>query len=170
MIRKYTAILLVALLLAHLAGFYVYFVVRLGEIRMDMREKIALLPVDQLDIVRVPVASWRSHWMAEREMEWQGKMYDIGRVEAAGDEIIVYGLHDEDEDGLLNFIGAVVETARQDTQPTPAPVVQFFILKFVISQTIALAPSATDIAKPFTPVTLFASSVSLDNLTPPPRA
>jgi len=170
MIRKYTSLLLVALLLVHLAGFYVYFVVRLGDLRMSMREKIALLPAEQLEIVRVPASSFRMHWLEERELKWQGKMYDIARVEKAGNEILVYAVHDKDEDGLLNFISAVVDMARQDTRPTPASVVQFFSLKFVIDQAYPWSFDIIRLDSPFVPTVFFASSASLDSPTPPPRA
>ncbi|MBL7852284.1 MAG: hypothetical protein JNN04_15380 [Cyclobacteriaceae bacterium] len=170
MIRKYTSLFLVALLLVHLAGFYVYFVVRLGDLRMSMREKIALLPSEQLEVVRIPAASFRSHWINEREMEWQGKMYDIARVEKQGAEVLVYALHDQDEDGLINFLTAVVDMARQDPQPAPSTVVQFFTLKFVINQEIAVAPILTHQANPATFISAFPSSPTLDHLTPPPRA
>jgi hypothetical protein len=170
MIRKYTSLLLVALLLVHLAGFYVYFVVRLGDLRMSMREKIALLPAEQLEIVPIPAHSFQLHWLEEREMKWEGKMYDIARVEKAGDTVLVYAVHDKEEDGLLNFIGAVVDMARQDTRPTPACVVQFFSLKFVIDHA---TPCSFDIIRcdsPVVPIVIFISSASLESPTPPPRA
>lgn len=169
MIRKYTSLLLVALLLVHLAGFYVYFVVRLGDLRMTMREKLALLPAEQLEVVKIPVASFRSHWINEREMEWEGKMYDIARIEKQGTDVIVYALHDKDEDRLLNLLTAVVDMARQDPQPAPATVVQFFMLKFVISQKIAIA-SATPRQSFGVYVPYLHSSPAPDILTPPPRA
>lgn len=170
MIRKYTALLVVALLLVHLAGFYVYFVVRLGDLRMSMREKISHLPADQLEVVRVPASEFRKHWLEDREMEWQGNMYDIARVEKSGTDILVYGLHDKDEDGLLNFIGAVVDMARQDDQQAPAPVVQFFGLKYVISHSILFNVEAM-IDIPIDPLTaLSATPGYLQNLTPPPKA
>ena len=170
MIRKYTSLLLIALLMVHLAGFYVYFVVRLGDIRMNMREKIALLPAEQLEIVPVPAHSFRMHWLEEREMKWEGKMYDIARVEKAGDTLLVHAVHDKDEDGLLNFITAVVDMARQDTQQTPASVVQFFNLKFVIDQTLEWSSEITRRDSPFVPAVFFTTSVSPDSPTPPPRA
>lgn len=170
MIRKYTSLLLVAVLLVHLAGFYVYFVVRLGDLRMSMREKISLLPAEQLEVIRVPAASFRKHWLEEREMEWQGNMYDIARVEQSGEEILVYGLHDKDEDGLLNFIGAVVDMAHQDPQPAPAPVVQFLALKYVISHSILPAVEAVAEA-PSLPFTIPATAAGYSqHHTPPPRA
>lgn len=170
MLRKYTSLLLIALLVVHLAGFYVYFVVRLGDIRMDMREKIARLPAEQLEIVPVSARSFRMQWLEDREMKWEGKMYDIARVEKAGDIVLVYAVHDKDEDGLLNFISAVVDMARQDTRPTPASVVQFFSLKFVIDQTPEWCSEIIRQDSPFVPAIFFLSSASLDSPTPPPRA
>lgn len=137
MIKKYTSLVLVAMLVVHLAGFYVYFAVRLGDIRMTMREKLADLPEDQLDVVRIPVQQFKSGWIEEREMQWQGNMYDIARVERQEDTMIVYCVHDEDEDNLLNFIGAIIDMGQQDTRPAPMSVVQFFTLKYVVTDFLA---------------------------------
>jgi hypothetical protein len=103
-------------------------------------------------------------------MKWEGKMYDIARVERAGDTVLIYAVHDKDEDGLLNFIGAVVDMARQDTRPTPASVIQFFSLKFVIDQTLEWSSEIIHSGSPVAPSVLFPSSVSPDSPTPPPRA
>jgi hypothetical protein len=169
MTRKYISLLLVGLFLVHLAGFYVYFVVRMGDIRMEMRKKIALLPAEQLEVLRIPATSFQSSWLEDREMEWQGRMYDIGRVEKGAEEILVYGLHDKDEDGLLNFIGAVVDMARQDTKPTPTPVIQFFSLKFLAHQSFTLFCAVPSKQSNFIPAFFLPSAVFLDGLTPPPR-
>jgi hypothetical protein len=160
---------MVALLVVHLAGFYVYFVVRLGDLRMAMREKLADLPADQLEIISIPTTKFRSAWLLEREMELNGKMYDIARVQKQGQNILVYCLHDKDEDGLLSFISAVVEMSRQDNEQAPISVIQFFNLEFVVADILCPYRQSVPNAKaPNHPQTYFAQ-VDLIPVTPPPQ-
>lgn len=170
MIKRAVSIVIISILTVHLAGIYVFSVVRLGEIRMEQRYRLASLPADQLDVLQVPAAKFKSFWMEEREMEWQGKMYDIARVEREGETILIYCLHDEDEDNLLNFIAAVVETSRQDSQQAPGSLVQFLALEYVVS--IVLLPQIKELPLP-DPVAnyiAFKTSAVPDPIAPPPRA
>ncbi len=156
-------------LLAHLAGFYAYFFVRLGDLRMTMREKLAELPAEQLDVVRVPKDQFKSSWLEEREMKWQGRMYDIARVQPDGNDLLVYCLHDKDEDGLLSFLSAVVDLSRQDNARAPISVVQFLALKFVPGTVVLPSRPVAEISIGFTRYLNSYSSVLPDSLTPPPR-
>lgn len=169
MLKKYTTVLILALLAFHLAGSYVYFAVRLGEVRMMMRQKLAELPDEALEVIAIPRAAFRSDWLAEHEMKWKGKMYDIARVEWSPTTVLVYCLHDKDEDGLLNFLSAVVETSHQDTRQVPAVVIQFSSLKYVVlSMNLPVCP-VRDIVVGETRYTNLAPSFISDPLSPPPR-
>lgn len=161
--------MILAVVLIHLAGFYVYFVVRMGEIRMSMRMKLAELPADQLQAIPIPVDKFQSTWLEDLEMEWKGNMYDIARVQPSGDQVVIYCLRDNDEDGLLNFIGAVVDMSRQDTRPAPTQVIQFFSLKYVTSFPLALVRVKRVIAEPGTYSFIFPESLSVVPSIPPPR-
>lgn len=129
--KKTISIILVAILLVHLVGFYVYFVVRLGELRMVMRHELALLPHQQLEKIILPLHAFKLSWLTEREMEWKGKMFDIARIEKHADRLVVYARHDKAEDNLLAFITRVIDISSHDKNPAPGVVVQFFTLKFV---------------------------------------
>lgn len=167
--KKYTAVLVLSLLLVHLAGFYVYFVVRLGEVRMEMRQKLASLPAAELEVVKIPRAAFQAHWQDELEMSWNGRMYDIARLESVGDYILVYCLHDEDEDGLLNFLSAVVETSQQDTKEAPGSVIQFFTLEYLSASTLLPDPDVSDSLSNLTAYCRPLISFASDPLSPPPR-
>jgi hypothetical protein len=168
--RKFTSLLVLALLVVHLAGFYVYFIVRLGEVRMEMRQKLAGLLDEELDVVKIPRAAFQSIWQDELEMNWNGKMYDIARMESTADYIMVYCLHDEDEDGLLNFLSAVVETSQQDTKKTPGSVIQFLSLEYLASSTLLPDPDESGHLFSLTGYCRSLISFAPDPLSPPPRA
>lgn len=169
MAKRFGSIVLLVVLLAHLAGFYAYFFVRLGELRMSMREKLAELPAQQLDVVRVPKDQFKASWLEEREMKWQGRMYDIACVQPDGNDLLVYCLHDKDEDGLLSFLSAVVDLSRQDNARAPISVVQFLALKFVPGTVVLPGRPVAEIFIGFTRYLNSYSSVLSDSLTPPPR-
>lgn len=167
--KKIGSILTLIILLVHLAGFYVYFVVRLGEVRMEMRKKLAELPDEKLQVVVIPRESFRASWLDELEMKWNGRMYDIARVEHDNDVVRVYGLHDEDEDGLLNLIAAVVETSQQDTKEAPGSIVQFFTLEYVLHSELLPGRPESQFPSAETDYCRFFSSFAPTPLSPPPR-
>lgn len=170
MVKKLFSFFLIGILLVHLAGFYVYFVVRLGEIRMTMREQLAQMPVDLLDKIIVPRDEFRSSWMEEREMQWNEKMYDIARVEPAGDSVIIFCKQDKDEEDLLSFLAAVVEMSSEDSRPAPTSVTQFFTLEFVITGILCPSASVTNLVDQKGQYIFYAPQVSLIPTTPPPQA
>ncbi len=167
--RRFTSVLVLGLMLAHLAGFYVYFAVRLGEIRMEMRRKLADLPASQLDIVVVPRESFRSSWLDELEMEWGGKMYDIARVESRCEEMVVYCLHDEDEDDLLSIVSGIAEAGQQDNRQAPRMLIQFFGLEYMQTRIHMTQPGPAGPCS-FLPVeSKRLSPIAYDPAFPPPR-
>jgi len=168
--KKAFSFVILVLVLVHLAGFYAYFVVRLGEIRMSMRMKLADLPAEQLQPIPIPVKDFQPSWLDDHEMKWRGNMYDIARVNPGGDVVLVYCLRDNDEDGLLNFMSAVVDMTRQDTRPAPTQVIQFFSLKYVVSPPLAVVPVARGIVDPCSYSSVFPNSLSVVPSSPPPRA
>jgi len=168
--KKAFSFVILALVLVHLAGFYMYFVVRLGEIRMSMRMKLADLPAEQLQAIPIPVQDFQSRWLDDHEMEWRSNMYDIARVKPSGDMIVVFCLRDNDEDGLLNFMVTIVDMTRQDSRPAPTQVVQFFSLKYVASPPLAVVPVASRLVAPYSYSSVFPNSLSVVPSSPPPRA
>jgi hypothetical protein len=170
MVKKYTSLLLIGMLVIHLAGFYVYFIVRLGDLRMDMREKLAELPADQLETVRIPLHQFKTSWIEDKEMKWQGKMFDIARVERQDDIVIVYCIHDKDEDGLLSFIGAVIDMSQQDTQSAPSSITQFFSLKCILAPLTSPERPVREITSSVCPYQVNFNPVFILPVTPPPRS
>lgn len=166
MVKKYVSLVLIGLLVIHLAGFYVYLMVRLGDIRMNMREK---LETAQLAAVQIPAHQFRASWLDEREMNWMGNMYDIARVEQKGDFVIVYCIPDKDEENLLSFISAVINMGSQDTRPAPLTVTQFFTLKFVVSDVLCTPIPIAKIKLLQSRYSIHVKPVTIIPVTPPPR-
>lgn len=170
MLKKYTSLLLVTLLVIHLAGVYAYFAVRLLEIRKVAREQLTQLPADQLQVIAVPLDQFRSSWMDDGELSWHGKMYDIARIETSGNIIMIYCLHDTAEDDLLGFISAVIDLSHQEIPETPFSVIQFNLLEFELQDIELPERVATALPSPSGRYLFALTCLRPDPLSPPPRA
>lgn len=168
--KRIISILLVCILVINLAGFYIYFVVRLVELRMEMRQELALLPSDQLEKVIVPLDKFKPSWLAELEMKWNGKMYDIARIEADANGFVVYALHDATEDDLLVFINRVIDVSSNDKNKAPSAIIQFLMLKFVPVASARYMSQNFVVIVHYSAYLLFQMDTELLPESPPPRA
>ena len=165
--KRVVSIVVVCVLLLHLAGFYIYFVVRLGEIRLEMRHELALLPSNALDLVTIPRSQFQDSWKDKMEMKWKGKMYDIARIESDGETINIFCRHDKDEDDLLSFISAVVNTSQDDQ--VPHSIIQFLTLEFEVHPASALVKSGFSMIQHNSGYLSKPTSRTTSVLAPPPR-
>ena len=134
-----------------------------------MRSKIKTLPADQLDIVTISKTEYRNSLRGDDEIEVNGKMYDIARVEINSDHIIIYGLHDSSEDNLFSFLDQVLKNATQDSQQASSTLFQFNFLSFVLPSDYSVENLSVFIFRPFTSYLIGESSFITTLGTPPPR-
>ena len=125
------SLLFLLLMVVHLAGFYVYFVFRLHTIHEQARAELINRPDHQLARLELTAREFESLGGDDGEIRYNGRMYDIARTEAHGDRMVVFALHDADEDDLLAFIAAVAKTADQDHQQAPQAFTFFLSLTFL---------------------------------------
>lgn len=112
------------------AGFYVYYIIQLQQIRKEMREALKLIPDHDLEILKLTKKQFLQARVEDHEVRVNGKMYDIARVKLQGETVLVYCLHDEMEDNLLAFLNEIVGKPLKDK--TPRPVLQFISLSYVL--------------------------------------
>ncbi len=132
--KKLFAIAFVSLFLLHFAGVYTYFGVRLMAIRQEMKQLLKSIPEDQLELIQLTKSEYQKSLHEEDELELNGKMYDIARLEVKDGIYFVYALHDGAEDNLLGFLDEVVKRSSSDKKPVPAQLFQFFSLDFISPQ------------------------------------
>lgn|GEM_PF-1173492 len=132
-LKKIASYVLLVILLLHLAGFYIYFAIHLGELRTAIRHHLKTLPESELVAIRMPASDFRTPWLSDMEMKWQGKMYDISRIERQAGQVVVLCLPDEAEDNLLAFLSKIIRVASDDKSQAPATVIQLFTLEFVLA-------------------------------------
>jgi hypothetical protein len=133
--KKLFAIAFVSLFLLHFAGVYTYFGVRLMAIRQEMKVMLKALPDEQLEKIILSERDFKKINLEEYEVELNGKMYDIAKIEEKDKEYVIYALHDEHEDSLLSFLDGLVKRSSNDKKPVPSQLLQFFSLVFIPSST-----------------------------------
>ena len=170
MLKKSLSIALLSFFLLHLAGFYVYFGIRQAQIHREMRSKLKYLPADQLEAIHLSTKAYQRALRDDGdEIELNGKMFDIARVEIIQNQVIIYCLHDSAEDNLLSFLDHVLNNAAQDQQQVPSPLFQFSALTFILPSIFSFNNQVSLSFHSFTnySVSDFSFAPSLD--TPPPR-
>jgi hypothetical protein len=141
-LKRVLAILTLALILANVAGFYVYFIFRLKEIRKEMRAALKDYPVERLQRITLTKTEYNKAKNDEGEIEWNNFMYDIARVRTTGDVIVVLALRDDAETDLLAFIDKIVEMTKRDNESPPHTLTEYSSLNFTLpslNQSIFLA-------------------------------
>jgi hypothetical protein len=106
--KKIPAYVLLAVLLINAAGFYIYYIIELQRIHIAMRERLRFLPDDQLTRLPMTHEAYKRAFVEEGEIKYEGRMFDIGRIQMTSDSVIVFALHDENEDNLLTFINEII--------------------------------------------------------------
>lgn len=129
--KKLIAIGLLSLFALLFAGFYGYFGVRLMSIRKEMKAQLALLPETELEKIVITSAEFESIDLEEGEIERNGRMYDIAKIQQKGNRYILFALHDEHEDNLLSLLDEMVKRSGTDKRPVPSQLLQFITLLFI---------------------------------------
>jgi len=132
------------------AGFYVYYFVKLQQIRMEMREALKFLPEHQLDVLKMTENEFRVARVEEHEVKVNGRMYDIACIAAKGDSVTVYGKHDEKEDNLIALLDHVITAPMKAKDPTSSVTTTFILLIFIKPASVALIFSRMEVTQPVT--------------------
>jgi len=162
------SILVLCVLLAHVAGFYIYFFIQLNQIQKEMSAEVKKLPMEKLELIKLTSAEFEKAHVEDHEIKVNEKMYDIARIEKEGDFYFVYCLHDKAEDNLLTFLDKILNLPLKDKK-VPSQVLKFTSLTFILPSVGNMPQYETILLTSFTPysegTTLFV--LSLDS--PPPK-
>lgn len=151
------------------AGSYLYFIARLNQIHGEMRAQLRTLPDDRFEKLTLSRQQYEDAQVEEDEIEFNGRMYDVARIQLVGDQVVVFGLHDEAEDNLISFLHETLKNAAGDRQEVPAQVFQFMTLSFISPSLSFTNPVFKTLQRQCTAYAASDSSFvpSLDS--PPPR-
>lgn len=149
------------------AVLYGYFGVRLIAIRKEMKALLRNLPESELERIVISIKEFHSIDEEEGEIELNGKMYDIAKIEKHNDQYVLFALHDEHEDNLLSLLDEMIKRSGNDKKPVPSQIFQFLSLLFLpVENHFGFSSSESDSG--FTTyINLYSFSES-SNSTPPP--
>lgn len=136
-----------------------------------MRSKLKYLPADQLEVIHLSTIAYQSSLRDDGdEIEVNGKMFDIARVEIKQGQVVIYCLHDSAEDNLLSFLDHVLKNATTDSQHASSSLFQFNFLSYILSSYLRVEDPSVLNTCHFT--MHFISDTSFVTIldTPPPRA
>lgn len=149
------------------AGLYGYFGARLIAIRKEMKALLNRLPESELEKIEVSAKAFQSIDINEGEIELNGKMYDIARIEKHDDQYVLFALHDEHEDNLLSLLDEMIKRSGNDKKPVPSQIFQFLSLVFLPVENHFVFGVAESDSGFTTYLNLYSFSES-SNSTPPP--
>jgi hypothetical protein len=168
--KRTLSISLLILMLANVAGFYVYFIFRLREIKLEMRAALKDFPEEKLQRLVMTAQQYEQAQNDEGEVKWEGFMYDVARVIPQDNQRIVLALRDEGETSLLAFLNKVVETSGHDDKTPPGVLTQFLSLVFTLPDSLNFSNGVDVELKKYSPlIGVRLSSIIPDVIAPPPR-
>lgn len=130
-VKRYFSIALISFFFLNFLGVYLYFGVRLMQIRTEMKTALRNLPNEKLTTFTFTESELKQVRVDEGEIKVKGKMYDIARMERADQNIIIYALHDVAEDNLLAFLDEIARRPLEDKQAPPSQLFQLITLTFI---------------------------------------
>ena len=137
------------------------------HIHNEKREELKKKDVSELEVITLPLNQFKKARVGDDEIELNDRMYDIARTEVAGEIIIVYCLHDEDEDNLLSLLDSILRNSTKDKKPVPPQLSQLLAITTGV-QNSYYPTSATGITHTtFYQTTISQFDVSIDS--PPPQ-
>jgi hypothetical protein len=169
-LKRALSISVLILILANVAGFYVYFIFRLREIKLEMRAALKNYPEEKLQRLVMTIQQYELAKNDEGEVKWEGFMYDVARVIPQGDQRIVLALLDEAETSLLAFLNKVVEASGNDNKTPPGVLTQFLSLVFTLPNSLTFSSGFYARQKKYSPrPDVRLNSITIYVLAPPPR-
>jgi hypothetical protein len=130
-VKRIYSVAFLLVLLINSAGFYVYYVIQIRQIRSEMRAALKNLPKEQLDVLSLTPLQFQEAQVESHEIKVQGKMYDIAWTEEINGVITVYCKHDKKEDDLLALLDHVLSVPIEEKDAIPSVVSEFIALSFV---------------------------------------
>lgn len=166
--KRIAALLFLAIFLLNMAGVYVYFIARLYDIKAEMRLALKAKPAEELEVLELTVDGFQQARVDEHEIELNGNMYDIARIEKQGNHLVIYCLHDEAEDNLLSLLDSMLKNASKDKKQAPVSGM-LFLLAFVAKTNLQLPALSSFASHPCTFYSISLMETTRTVLGPPPR-
>ncbi|MBM3178008.1 MAG: hypothetical protein FJZ78_08385 [Bacteroidetes bacterium] len=157
------------LMVANLAGFYVYFLFRLEVIHEESRAALFKNTAESFERFDLTRQAYENALVEENEVRLNDRMYDVAKMEFTGDRVILYARHDAAEDDLLLFIQEVIHNASSDDKPAPGTFTSFLSLTFLKSEPLQFEMACIGHYTHHTLYSFYDGAIHPSGVTPPPE-
>ena len=169
--RKFLSISLFALLLLNLFGFYIAFVIKQGDVQKEM-EALTNAPVHTapafISFSKNDFAN--IIWLRDKkEFRFNGKLYDVSRIEILKDEVKLFVIDDLAETKLIDeFVSLFHQQNEKNKTNSPLQfLLEHFLQEFTTGQITVLYHPAVSFTSFFEKDFHFSSFI-LNQQSPPP--
>jgi hypothetical protein len=167
-VKRGVSIFFLMIMMANAAGFYVYYAVRLNQLRHEQVEALKTTPGEKLHILRMSTTGFALSRVDEHEVRVNNKMYDIAWTRISGDSIFVYCLHDEKEDTLFAFLEEIVASPLNNADDLPHVINDFLTLTFIVTDCSIPVIARTSVRAEPTKYSFSTITFRTENDSPPP--
>ncbi|MFI5219753.1 MAG: hypothetical protein ACHQNT_09720 [Bacteroidia bacterium] len=162
MTNKIIAITLATIFLFFVAGGCLFLFIMQQVNYAEMNSKIHQR--SYTEILTMPVSAFNRVKEGRHELRWQGKMYDISKVEIKNQTASIYCIYDEEEDEIIRMISGLMGKGKQSN--APLKIFSFLCDRLMPSSEISFYATCTNVFSHF----VFSETQLLNKQkSPPPR-
>lgn len=99
-------------------------------VREEMMEELKRAETD-LEVLCMSAKEYAHARVDEREVRFNGKMYDVRSIERKGDLLFLHGLRDHKEESLLGALKKLVHHSRDEKGRVGSGVIQLSVLSYL---------------------------------------
>jgi hypothetical protein len=116
--KRYAAAICFVLMLVNGTVYYLYFSIQQIAIKTEKNRQLKITPISKLDKLEISLQQFEEAKVEENEIRVGGRMFDVAKViQANDDQLILYGMFDNDEDDLLAFLECLTADDKQGCAP-----------------------------------------------------
>jgi hypothetical protein len=122
--QRLTSLLLTALVLINLFGFYTLFILKQVDVKEEMAEKIShAFSTEHCETLSFDKSEYAALLFNDngKEFRYNGRLYDVVNIKNSGNRVIVMVEYDASETALVDAFGSFV-SQQQDKDQSSSPV------------------------------------------------
>jgi len=173
--RRIASVLLTALVLINLFGFYTLFLLKQVDIKEEMAEKIShALSTEHCETLNFDKAEFSELLFNDngKEFTYNGRLYDVVSIKNSGSRVLVMVEFDANETALVETFGSLFSQQRdKDQSSSPVKIIISHFQQDYIVNHISAVSLNNSLLTGYCPVNQCypPSSFVADKLAPPPQ-
>jgi hypothetical protein len=113
-VKRGLAIFLTVVVCVQFSGLYCIFVIRILQLHAERAERLSHASPEEFEILELSVSDYDQARVEDSELEINGRMYDVAKIEVAGSRVKLLVLADDDEDSILTLMDFCVKKGQRN--------------------------------------------------------